>query len=119
MEKQAAISAFRALSQQTRLDAFRLLVVHEPDGLPVGEIARGLGVLNNTMSVHLAILARAGLVRSERRSRLIIYRADLDAVQGLASFLLEDCCAGHPEIAAAFAATAPSCGAAPPKADAS
>lgn len=119
MDKQDVIAAFGALSQQTRLDAFRLLVMHEPDGLPVGEIARGLGVPSNTMSVHLAILARAGLVHSERRSRLIIYRADLAAVQGLASFLLEDCCAGHPEVAAAFAATASSCGATPAKGDAS
>jgi DNA-binding transcriptional ArsR family regulator len=106
MDRQDVIEAFSALAQPTRLDAFRLLVTHEPDGLPVGEIARGLGVPHNTLSTHLAILARAGLVQAERRSRLIVYRADLDAVQGLAAFLLKDCCAGRPEIAAAFAASA-------------
>ena len=117
MDKSEVIDAFGALAQPTRLDAFRLLVMHEPDGLPVGEIARGLDVPHNTLSTHLAILARAGLVKSERRSRLVVYRADLDAVQGLASFLLKDCCAGHPEVAAAFAATTSSCGAAPKKGD--
>lgn len=117
MDKNEVIDAFGALAQPTRLDAFRLLVMHEPDGLPVGEIARGLNVPHNTLSTHLAILARAGLVNSERRSRLIVYRANLDAVQGLASFLLEDCCAGHPEVAAAFAATASSCATKPPKGD--
>lgn len=119
MDRSDATDAFGALAQPTRLDAFRLLVRHEPDGLPVGEIARALGVPHNTLSTHLAILARAGLVRSERRSRLIIYRADLDAVQQLAAFLLEDCCAGRPEIAAAFARAATACGAPSPKGDAS
>jgi DNA-binding transcriptional ArsR family regulator len=114
MDRINAIEAFGALAQPTRLDAFRLLVMHEPDGLPVGEIARGLDVPHNTLSTHLAILARAGLVRSERRSRLVVYRADLDAVQGLAAFLLRDCCAGHPEIAASFAAEAV-CGVGTPK----
>ncbi|PZQ86957.1 MAG: transcriptional regulator [Leifsonia xyli] len=118
MDKTEVIDAFGALAQPTRLDAFRFLVMHEPEGLPVGDIARGLGVPHNTLSTHLAILARAGLVKSERRSRLVVYRADLDAVQGLASFLLKDCCAGHhPEVAAAFAATASSCGAAPKRGD--
>jgi ArsR family transcriptional regulator len=119
MDRLDVIDAFGALAQPTRLDAFRLLVMHEPDGLPVGEIARGLNVPHNTLSTHLAILARAGLVSSERQSRLIVYRVNLEAVQGLASFLLKDCCAGHPEVAAAFAATASSCGSTPAKGDAS
>jgi DNA-binding transcriptional ArsR family regulator len=115
MDKSEVIEAFGALAQPTRLDAFRLLVMHEPDGLPVGEIARSLGVPHNTLSTHLATLSRAGLVRSERRSRLIVYRAELKAVQGLASFLLKDCCAGHPEVAA----KASSCGPTSSKGDAS
>lgn len=119
MDKSDVIDAFAALAQPTRLDAIRLLVIHEPDGLSVGEVARGLDVPHNTLSTHLAILARAGLVKSERRSRLVVYRADLDAVQGLASFLLKDCCAGYPEAAAAFAATASTCGAAAKKGDCS
>lgn len=109
MDKFAAVDAFGALAQPTRLDAFRLLVTHEPDGLPVGEIARRLDVPHNTLSTHLAILGRAGLVQSVRRSRLIVYRADVEAVQDLASFLLEDCCARHP-VAAAALVTKPPCG---------
>ena len=73
--------ALAALAQGTRLDAFRLLVRHEPEGLPAGDVARALDVPANTMSVHLATLARAGLVRSERRSRVINYRADLDQLK--------------------------------------
>ena len=67
-----------ALSQATRLQTFRLLVSREPDGVPAGELARLIGVPQNTMSAHLSILANAGLVSGERRSRSIIYRADLD-----------------------------------------
>jgi ArsR family transcriptional regulator len=98
MESDDAILAFAALAQPTRLDVFRLLVRHEPEGLPAGDIARSIGVPHNTMSTHLAILARAGLITSERHSRSIIYRARLDTVQALAGFLVKDCCDGRPEL---------------------
>lgn len=91
-----AIEAFSALAQPTRLDAFRLLVKHEPHGLQAGEIARRLDVPHNTMSTHLAILTRAGLVSVTRQSRSMIYRVELMAVRQLVLFLLQDCCNGEP-----------------------
>jgi len=94
MEAHAALSTLDALAQRTRLDVFRLLVRHEPEGLAAGEIARRLDVPQNTMSSHLAVLARAGLVASERHSRSIVYRADLAAMNRLVAYLLENCCAG-------------------------
>jgi ArsR family transcriptional regulator len=98
MESDSTIAALGALAQTTRLDTFRLLVRHEPDGLPAGEIARQLDVPQNTMSAHLGILSRAGLVKSERQSRSIIYRADLDTLRVLTLYLVKDCCAGKPEL---------------------
>lgn len=98
MENGSAIAALGALAQGTRLEVFRLLVRHEPDGLAAGEIARELDVPQNTMSAHLGILARGGLVRSERHSRSIIYRADLDGLRALTLFLVKDCCAGSAEL---------------------
>lgn len=98
MESDAVILALAALAQSTRLDVFRLLVQHEPEGLPAGDIAKHLAVPHNTMSSHLGILSRAGLVRSERRSRSVIYRADLAGFREVATFLLQDCCGGHPEV---------------------
>lgn len=109
MESEQTILALAALAQQTRLDAFRLLVKHEPEGLPAGEIARRLAVPQNTMSSHLGILARAKLVRTERQSRSIIYRANLEAVQGLVTFLLNDCCGGRTEICAPVVAALSAC----------
>lgn len=98
MDNDGAILTFGALGQGTRLDTFRLLVRHEPEGLPAGEVARQLGVPQNTMSAHLATLAHAGLARSERRSRVIVYRADLGRLREMMLFLAEDCCGGRPEL---------------------
>ncbi|MGY4410573.1 DNA-binding transcriptional ArsR family regulator [Bradyrhizobium sp. LB7.1] len=77
MEIEEAVLALAALSQSTRLEAFRTLVRHEPDGLPAGDLARLLEVPPNTLSAHLSILTRARLVTSERHSRSIVYRANL------------------------------------------
>ena len=98
MDTDQAIAALAALAQNTRLETFRLLVRKEPDGVPAGEIARLMEVPQNTMSGHLAILARAGLVRGERQSRSIIYRANLDRFREVALFLLKDCCDGRPDL---------------------
>ncbi len=109
MDIDAAVFSLGALAQGTRLDSFRLLVRHEPEGLPAGEIARLLDVPQNTMSAHLAILARAGLVRSERHSRSIIYRADLDSLRDLMLFLVKDCCNGNAELCAPLIAELTPC----------
>ena len=98
METSNIIESFSALAQETRLDVFRLLVRREPDGLPAGEIARQLSVPHATMSAHLAVLSRAGLVVSRRQGRSIIYRANLSHMQEAIRFLVRDCCAGHPEV---------------------
>jgi ArsR family transcriptional regulator, arsenate/arsenite/antimonite-responsive transcriptional repressor len=100
MDTISTVNVFAALAQGTRLDAFRLLVTHEPDGLPAGEIARLLGVPHNTMSTHLATLQRANLITAERQSRSIVYRACLSSLREVVVFLLKDCCSGHPDLCA-------------------
>ncbi|MEJ6595367.1 metalloregulator ArsR/SmtB family transcription factor [Parasphingorhabdus sp.] len=95
MDSIKTIEALGALAQNTRLDVFKLLVRHEPAGLPAGEIARRLDVPQNTMSSHLSILSRADLVTSRRDSRLIIYRANLATMNAMIAFLLEHCCSGN------------------------
>jgi ArsR family transcriptional regulator len=107
MEIEQVILALAALAQYTRLDVFRLLVKHEPDGLAAGDIARALAVPQNTMSSHLSILSRAGLVTTQRFSRSIVYRADLGAFQAVMLFMLKDCCDGRPEICAPLIAVLP------------
>jgi len=109
MDARSAIFAFSALAQPTRLSVFRLLVEHEPGGMPAGEIARQIGVPHNTMSSHLAILTRAELVEAKRQSRSIIYRARLETVRGLAGYLLKECCGGRPEVCAPLIADLSPC----------
>ncbi|MBN9584273.1 transcriptional regulator [Rhodopseudomonas boonkerdii] len=117
MENEQAVLALAALAQGTRLQAFRTLVQHEPEGLPAGDLARLLEVPQNTLSAHLSILARAGLVVSERRSRSIVYRAEISALQAIILFMLQDCCGGRAEFCAPVIEQLSSC-CAPPKAKA-
>ena len=98
MDDTEAIAALAALAQPTRLTTFRLLVAGEPEGIAAGELARRVEVPQNTMSAHLAVLSRAGLVTAARQSRSILYRADLDRFRAVMLHLVNDCCGGHPEI---------------------
>jgi DNA-binding transcriptional ArsR family regulator len=108
MKKLAVIAALGALAQETRLDIFRLLVQKGPEGLAAGEIGTRLGQSSPTMSFHLNQLRFAGLVRSRRESRSIIYGANFKAMTDLVAYLTENCCGGRPELCSP--AAAPSCG---------
>jgi ArsR family transcriptional regulator, arsenate/arsenite/antimonite-responsive transcriptional repressor len=98
MEKSLALDAFGALSQETRLDIFRRLIRAFPDPMPAGALAKELQVPPSTLSTHLGILERAGLVKAERKGRTIFYAADTDGARQLLTFLIQDCCGGQPEI---------------------
>ena len=100
MDNNSVILALAALAQSTRLEVYRLLVKHEPSGLAAGDIAKALDVPQNTMSSHLGVLSRAGLVQARRVGRSILYRADLAYFQTTISFLVNDCCQGRPELCA-------------------
>jgi ArsR family transcriptional regulator len=92
MDMKAAVAALGALAQESRLAVFRLLVTQGPLGLPAGTIAERVGIPAATLSFHLSQLGHAGLVTSRRDGRSIIYAADYGGMQGLMSFLLENCC---------------------------
>ncbi|MGF7156142.1 ArsR/SmtB family transcription factor [Novosphingobium gossypii] len=98
MEIIASLEILGALAHPTRLDAFRLLVRHEPDGLSTGQLVEASGQSQSTFSTHLAVLAKAGLVLSEKRGRQQIQRANISALKSLMLFLAKDCCQGHPEL---------------------
>jgi DNA-binding transcriptional ArsR family regulator len=93
-----ALAALAALGQPTRLAIFRLLVRKEPAGLSAGALAEAVGCQHNTFSTHIAILARAGLVKGNREGRTITYRADAVGMSALIAFLITDCCDGRPEL---------------------
>ncbi len=100
MEKKNALTALSALGQEQRLDIFRFLVRGGKAGAFAGDIAAALDIRPNTLSSNLSILAQAGLVSAEREGRHIRYRADMEAMQRLVGFLMEDCCGGDASLCA-------------------
>lgn len=97
MDQEHAIETFTALAQDSRLEIYRLLVREAPEGLPVGEISRRLEIVPSTLSGHLGVLKRTGLLKSTRHQREIHYAANLESMGDLVRFMLEDCCDGKVE----------------------
>ena len=97
MEKTNAVAALAALAQDSRLDVYRLLVQAGPDGMPAGSVASALKRAPNTLTFHLDRLRVAGLVTVRREGRSMIYAARCEAMNGLISFLTENCCGGAPD----------------------
>lgn len=91
MDNEKAVAALAALAFETRLETVQLLASVGNDGLPAGEVARRLGVQQNTLSDHLRALARAGILTSERKSRTIIYRTNPNVLGDLVAFLNTRC----------------------------
>lgn len=92
MDINEALIAFDALSQETRLRVFRLLVECGPDGAAAGKISEVLSIPHNTLSFHLNHMSNADLVVSRREGRSIIYSANFEFFTGLIRFMVEDCC---------------------------
>jgi DNA-binding transcriptional ArsR family regulator len=109
MDERQALMSFAALSQETRLRIIRTLVVAGPDGMAAGAVAERMEVSPSNVSFHLKELERAGLISQQRESRSIVYTASYEALAGLVRFLMEDCCAGNPEICAPALAVAACC----------
>ena len=92
MEVKEALSAFDALSQDTRLQVFRLLVEYGQAGAPAGTLSEALHIPHNTLSFHLSHMSHAGLVLSRREGRSVIYRANFEFFSELIRYMVEDCC---------------------------
>ncbi len=98
MTADEALAALAALSNPTRLETFRLLVRHEPAGLATGELVTQLGITQSTFSTHLAVLAKARLVRADKQGRNQVQHAEIDTLRELMLFLAKDCCRGSPQL---------------------
>lgn len=96
MDTKSAITALAALAQESRLATFRLLVQAGPGGLAASKIAEALGTPASSLSFHLKELSHAGLITPRQEGRFIIYAAQFDTMNGLLSFLTENCCGGNP-----------------------
>jgi ArsR family transcriptional regulator, arsenate/arsenite/antimonite-responsive transcriptional repressor len=103
MERSKVLAALSALAHETRLDLIRLLIPLGPAGMPAGRIAQALSLAAPRLSFHLAALEQAGLLRSRRQARNVIYSVDTSGLGQTISYLLNDCCSDHPEVLAACA----------------
>ena len=93
-----------ALAQATRMTAFRRFVSAYPESIAAGDIARECKVPQNTMSAHLAILTRSGLLQVERNGRQMNYKADLSGFRAVVAYLAKDCCGGRRDLCASLVA---------------
>ena len=109
IEEAQALDAFGALSQPTRLQMIRTLVMAGRDGMAAGAVGEAVGVSSSSASFHLAHLERTGLIQSRRAARSIIYTAHFDGLSALVEFLMRDCCQGDPGIAASAGRVAEAC----------
>ncbi len=97
MKTSTALTLFETLSSGVRLEIFRLLVRHTPQGLVAGEIASALHIASTNLSFHLKSMTHAGLISVEQEGRYQRYRVSLNCIEELIGYLTEECCAGHPE----------------------
>ena len=109
MVEKEALAMLSALSQEMRLQIVRYLINRGDNGAAAGEIDEAMGAISSKASFHLAALERAEVISAEKQSRNIIYRARLDRLGSLFSFMLNDCCQGHPDILACCSPNAAVC----------
>jgi DNA-binding transcriptional ArsR family regulator len=95
METKAVLAALAALAQESRLNTFRLLVQAGPQGLAASRIGEQLDIAPSSLSFHLKELTNAGLIEPRQEGRFIIYSANFGTMNGLLSFLTDNCCGGQ------------------------
>jgi ArsR family transcriptional regulator len=94
METLDAVEALSALSQESRLQVYRLLVEAGPEGMQAGQIAAALDLPPNTLTFHFDRLRHAALVTVRRDGRSMIYAARFDTMNDLLGYLSKNCCGG-------------------------
>jgi DNA-binding transcriptional ArsR family regulator len=92
MKAPSAISCLAALSHESRLEIYRVLVQAGREGLSVGEIGAPLRIAPATLSFHLKELVNAGLALARQQGRFIYYSANYERMNALIGYLTEKCC---------------------------
>ena len=94
MDLETASKRLAELGNQTRLSIFRYLVKTGPEGVPVGQIQKEIGIPGSTLSHHINRLVSVGLIRQIRDSRILYCVPQYEALEEVIKFLLSECCAG-------------------------
>ena len=96
MKTKSVIAALAALAQESRLAVFRLLVQAGPEGMAASKIAERLDIPASSLSFHLKELMHADMVSQKKEGRSLIYSVNFNTMNGLLTFLTENCCGGNP-----------------------
>lgn len=95
MELEDVANALKELGHPTRLFIFRHLVKAGERGMPVGELQKELAIPASTLSHHISALVSVGLVKQNRESRTLMCVSQYDVLEGIISFLREECCVNN------------------------
>lgn len=96
MDTTAIVTALNALAHGHRLEVFRKLVQAGPQGLNAGTLAGLLKVAPSSLSFHLKDLVYAELIQPRHAGRQIFYSARFETMNGVITYLTENCCGGNP-----------------------
>jgi ArsR family transcriptional regulator, arsenate/arsenite/antimonite-responsive transcriptional repressor len=91
MDEREVIEVLKALGEPTRL-RLMLLLANAKAPMPVGAIAQNLNVRQNTLSAHIAVLARCDLILGHREGRNILYAANPRKTLRLKDYLAKTLC---------------------------
>ncbi|MEI7842931.1 MAG: metalloregulator ArsR/SmtB family transcription factor [Gallionellaceae bacterium] len=97
MDSKQVVEALSALAQPTRLAVYRLLVEAGQAGMSAGQIAEKLELAPATLSFHFKTLSHAELIESRQDGRFIYYTANFAVMNGMVTYLTENCCGGNAE----------------------
>lgn len=93
MNWEIAAQGFAAMGSESRLQVLRALIRAGDQGLTVSQVQDRTGIAPSTLAHHLKFLAGADLIEQEKSGRTIFNRASFDQLEGLANFILNECCA--------------------------
>ena len=77
-----------AMGHETRLKIIQTLA-DKPDGMSSTDIAEHVGVMPTNTSAHLNVLRAAGLISSEKKGRVVTYRAENEMIRQVIAQLTE------------------------------
>ncbi len=92
MNLKKASSFFSNLGHERRLEVIKLLVKAHPDGLTMGQIASRTKIPDSTLTHHIILLERSGLISREQQNQSIRCFINIKTIKSLADFLLSECC---------------------------
>jgi ArsR family transcriptional regulator len=92
MNIQDAAQCFSNLGHQRRLEIMHLLIKAAPNGLSMGKIASQTKIPDSTLTHHVILLEKTGLITRQQENQSILCTVNIKLIKKLANYLLDECC---------------------------